>query len=205
MARSESVPLYLPELPLQRGTSAQTPAGKRTDASWIPLPTIGTDESQHFGRLNSDSNTDDLDLLTYLLESGSDRIGTLDFQASADRYVPRTDEHRAMLKDLLSAADRIQPGEELTPTLTEALRRGTSIGGARPKVLNEDGSHRLIAKFSTITAPYPAVKAEGIAMHLAVAAALTSQRRKSSRPESATFSSSNAQPSPTGGVPRPIA
>ena len=45
VARSESVPLYLPELPLQRGTSAQTPAGKRTDASWFPLPTIGTDES----------------------------------------------------------------------------------------------------------------------------------------------------------------
>lgn len=44
---------------------------------------------------------------------------------------------------------------------------GTSIGGARPKVLLTDGGRRLIAKLSSTTDPYPVVKTEGVAMELA--------------------------------------
>jgi serine/threonine-protein kinase HipA len=173
--RTDSIPLYLPELPLVRGA-------QRPDPTWEAhgcLLDSGPDYwgrrvilAKHFGRLGATSDTDDLSLLTYLLESGSDRIGALDFQASPTDYVPRTFEHQATLADLLSAADRIEAGEALTPALTEAMLRGTSIGGARPKALIDDGERKLIAKFSSTTDPYPVVKAEAIAMRLAVAAGL---------------------------------
>lgn len=177
LGRSNSIPLYLPELPLVRGA-------QRPDPDWEAHGCIldaGPDYwgrrvilAKHFGRLNAGSDTDDLGLLTYLLESGSDRIGALDFQASASQYVPREFEHRATLAELMAAADRLQAGERLTPVLTEALLRGTSIGGARPKALVDDEAHdrKLIAKFSSTTDTYPVVKAEGIAMHLAAAAGL---------------------------------
>ena len=41
----------------------------------------------------------DISLLTYLLESGSDRTGNLDFQASATEYVPRVRD-QATLEEL---------------------------------------------------------------------------------------------------------
>lgn len=175
LKRNDSIPLYAPELPLRRGR-------QRPDPTWEAhgcLLDAGPDYwgrrvilAKHFGRLTAESDTDELRLLTYLLESGSDRIGALDFQASATEYVPRTFEHQATLSELLSAADRIQAGEVLPPALAEAMLRGTSIGGARPKALVEDGDRKMIAKFSSTTDPYPVVKAEAIAMHLAVAAGL---------------------------------
>ncbi len=47
------------------------------------------------------------------------------------------------------------------------MLRGTSIGGARPKALVDDGERRLIAKFSSTTDPYPVVQGEFLAMELA--------------------------------------
>jgi serine/threonine-protein kinase HipA len=123
--------------------------------------------AKHFGHLTKNSDTDELDLLTYLLESGSDRIGALDFQESAAEYTPRAYEHQATLSDLMSAADRIQAGEVLPPALAAAMLRGTSIGGERPKALIEDDGPGLIAKFSSTTDLYPVVQAEGVAMQLA--------------------------------------
>ncbi|WP_244666397.1 type II toxin-antitoxin system HipA family toxin [Myceligenerans indicum] len=105
--------------------------------------------------------------MTYFLESGSDRIGGLDFQASATEYQPRSAGHAATLDELVRAVDRLQSGEVLPPALADALVRGTSIGGARPKALLDDGDRRLIAKFSSTTDPYPVVKAEAVAMNLA--------------------------------------
>lgn len=178
LARSDGMPLYLPELPLERGVH-------RPDPTWEAHGCIldaGPDYwgrrvilARHTGHVGADSDTDDLTLLTYLLESGSDRIGALDFQASADQYVPRTFEHQATLAELLTAADRLQAGEPLSAALTEALLRGTSIGGARPKALVDDATQgrRLIAKFSSTTDLYPVVKAEAIAMHLAAQAGIT--------------------------------
>lgn len=175
LARPDSIPLYLPELPLRGGEH-------RPDADWEAHGCIldaGPDYwgrrvilAKHYGRLTRDSDTDDLNLITYLLESGSDRIGALDFQESADEYVPRTYEHEATLTELLNAADLIQAGQELSPALIRAMLRGTSIGGARPKALIDDDGRKLIAKFSSTTDTYPVVKAEGIAMHLAAAAGL---------------------------------
>jgi serine/threonine-protein kinase HipA len=115
---------------------------------------------------NQAGNSAQLDELTYLLESGSDRIGALDFQQSAIEYVPRA-AMNAPLEELLTAADMVEKGVPLTPELEQALRHGTSIGGARPKALIEDGNKKYIAKFSSSTDLYSVVKAEFIAMRLA--------------------------------------
>lgn len=117
------------------------------------------------------NNTTQLDELTYLLESGSDRVGALDFQHSASKYVPRSPVN-ASLEELLDSADRVERGVPLTPELDQALYHGSSIGGARPKALIEDGQRKYIAKFSSSTDLYSMVKAEFVAMRLAALAGL---------------------------------
>ncbi|HEY1620740.1 MAG TPA: HipA domain-containing protein [Streptosporangiaceae bacterium] len=163
-----AIPLYLPELPLRRGRirplAGLTVAGCIHDAgpdAWGQRVIL----QRHIGRLTADSETGDLSLLTYLLGSGSDRIGALDFQVSATAYEARASE--ATLSEMVTAADRLEAGLPLPPQLGTALLHGTSVGGARPKVLLNDGDRRLIAKLSSRTDPYPVVKAEAVAMELA--------------------------------------
>jgi serine/threonine-protein kinase HipA len=108
----------------------------------------------------------DLGELTYLLESGSDRAGALDFQTSATKYVPRG-MNQASLDDLLRAAEQVEKGVPLSPELDKALQHGTSLGGARPKALLTSDDRKFIAKFSMSTDIYNVVKAEYIAMRLA--------------------------------------
>ncbi|MEI2779427.1 MAG: hypothetical protein V9G19_26415 [Tetrasphaera sp.] len=81
----------------------------------------------------------------YLLESGSNRFGALDFQMSPTVYVDRSD--TATLDELHDAAARLQQGKQLSPVAEAALIHGTSIGGARPKVLVEDAGCRGPACF----------------------------------------------------------
>ncbi|MGO9078669.1 MAG: type II toxin-antitoxin system HipA family toxin [Streptosporangiaceae bacterium] len=168
LERSGTIPLYLPELPLRRGrirplaglTVAGCIRGAGPDA-WGQRVIL----QRRSGYLTADSDTGDLGLLTYLLESGSDRIGALDFQTSATGYEARTSE--ASLDEMVTAAEWLEAGLPLPPVLATALLHGTSVGGARPKVLLNDGDRRLIAKLSSRSDPYPVVKAEAVAMELA--------------------------------------
>jgi len=168
LARDEAVPLYEPELPLARGRIEPLPG--LTIASCIR--DAGPDAwgqrvilARRTGRLRDDSDTAELDPLTYLLESSSDRIGALDFQTSATDYRPR--QESAPLEQMQRAAQALEEGKVLPEPLAAALLRGTSIGGARPKVLLDDGGRGLIAKLSSATDPYPVVKAEAVGMELA--------------------------------------
>lgn len=104
--------------------------------------------------------------LTYLLRSGCDRIGALDFQERADVYV-RRDEASAPLEDLMQAADWVGEGRPLPPALDLALLHGSSIGGARPKALLRSDGGDLIAKLSSSTDTYAVVTGEFAAMELA--------------------------------------
>jgi serine/threonine-protein kinase HipA len=167
--RPEAVDLYRPELPLAPGTlgpeGGLTLAGCLRDSlpdSWGQRVIL----ARHLGHLDAASDRSDLSLLTYMLESGSDRIGGLDFQQSPAEYVPRG-ESSATLEQLMGAAAELEAGRSLPLPLADALTRGTSIGGARPKALLADGDRGLIAKFSSTTDVRPVVKAEGVAMELA--------------------------------------
>jgi serine/threonine-protein kinase HipA len=117
----------------------------------------------HVGREAGD--TAELSLLTYLLESGSNRIGALDVQGSSGLYVPRLT--HGSLDELVEAGDRLARGLPFSRELDDALTYGSSVGGARPKALLADGKRELIAKFSVSTDVFPWVQAEAIGMELA--------------------------------------
>src|SRR5947209_7872549 len=135
LARNTAIPLYTPELPLQGGplpllNGLSMPNCIRDAApdAWGRRVILNL----KFGAKGNDIDTIELDELTFLLESGSDRVGALDFQESAEHYMPR-DGGNASLEELLTAAERVEKGIPLTAELGRALLHGTSIGGARPK------------------------------------------------------------------------
>lgn len=172
--RPNAIPIYEPELPLRRGLIE--PAAGLSMASCIR---DGSPDAwgrrviinRTMGGNAAEAEVREITELTYLLESGSDRIGALDFQKSGTQYVPRL-KAEASYEELLEAAGRIERGVPLTPALDQALNHGTSIGGARPKALIDHGDRKLIAKFSASADLYSVVKAEFIAMKLAAACGL---------------------------------
>ncbi len=171
LAREDRIALYLPELPLRRGPISPL-AGDVVGCIADAAPDAWGRRVILNRRAGRDAlDTTDLSLLTYLLESGSNRIGALDFQASASDYVPRQAGH-ATLAELAESAERVERGIPLSPALDQALLHGTSVGGARPKALLSDGTRQLIAKFSSTTDTYPVVKGEFAAMELAQLAGL---------------------------------
>jgi serine/threonine-protein kinase HipA len=168
-ANPPAISIYEPELPLQRGVlpllnGLSMPNCIRDAApdAWGRRVIL----NKKLGRKGRDPDTNLLNELSYLLESGSDRIGALDFQRSPSDYVPRSATN-ASLEELLQSAARVEQGVPLTPELDQALFYGSSIGGARPKALIEDKGTKYIAKFSSSTDLYNVVKAEFIAMRLA--------------------------------------
>lgn len=165
-----AIPIYEPELPLKKGVlplvDGLTMPGCIRDAApdaWGRRVII----NKKLGRKGKDSDTDALSELTYLLESGSDRIGALDFQRSPSEYIPRSATN-VSLEELLESATRVEQGIPLTPELDQALFHGSSIGGARPKALIEEHGTKYVAKFSSSADLYSVVKAEFIAMRLAL-------------------------------------
>ncbi|MGB5495712.1 MAG: HipA domain-containing protein, partial [Sedimenticolaceae bacterium] len=169
LARDNAMAIYAPELPLEPGILPLLPG--------MTIPSCIRDASpdawgrrvlinKKFGLKGATANTVDLDELTCLLESGSDRIGALDFQRSATNYMPRAATN-VSLEELVRSAERVEKGLPLTPELDQALFHGSSIGGARPKALIDDDDTKYIAKFSSTSDLYSIVKAEFIAMRLA--------------------------------------
>ena len=174
LSRPEAIPIHLPELPLRAGAVEPEPpleiANALRDASpdaWGRRAIV----NRLTGARGRAADLVNLDELTFMLQSGSDRIGALDFQASPTEYVPRASGD-ASLEDLLQAVDVVDRGLALSPGLAEALQHGTSIGGARPKCLVRSGERRQVAKFSSSTDAYSVIKAEFVAMRLAAIAGL---------------------------------
>lgn len=174
LARGDAISIYGPELPLVAGElplldGLSMPSCIRDAApdAWGRRVII----NRFTGLKGARAGDARLDELTYLLESGSDRIGALDFQQSATVYEPRSSVN-ATLDELLESAERVEKGIPLTPELDRALLHGSSIGGARPKALMEGPGKKYIAKFSSSTDLYSVVKAEFIAMRLAENAGL---------------------------------
>jgi serine/threonine-protein kinase HipA len=169
LARADAIAIYDPELPLRAGAiethnKMLLPSSIRDGSpdAWGRRVII----NRVTGLKGDEAAQTDLDELTYLLESGSDRIGMLDFQRSPTDYVPRQ-RRNATLAELMESAERVEKGVQLTSELDQALQHGSSLGGARPKALIDDGDKKYIAKFSATNDLYNVVKAEFIAMRLA--------------------------------------
>ena len=169
--RPEALPLYLPELPLQPGLLPLLPGLAMPGCLRDAAPDAWGRRVILHQRGQPGVDPAVVDELTYLLASGSNRIGALDFQGSATQYVAR-EGSGATLEQLLQSAASIEQGLPLTPELAQALQHGTSIGGARPKATLLDEGQQWIAKFSSTTDLYPVVKAEFVAMRLAMHAGL---------------------------------
>ncbi|WP_454649711.1 type II toxin-antitoxin system HipA family toxin [Bradyrhizobium liaoningense] len=174
LARNNAIALFDPELPLRSGVLPLT--------SGLMMPNCIRDAApdawgrrviinRTFGKGGKDVDTGDIDELTYLLESGSDRIGALDFQRSAESYMPR-EASAASLAELQTATTLVEQGVPLPAELDQALLHGTSIGGARPKTMITANARKYVAKFSSQNDLYNVVKAEFVAMRLAAKAGL---------------------------------
>ncbi len=169
LERDNAISIYDSELPLKQGVlplldGLSIPGCIRDGApdAWGRRVII----NKKLGLKGSGIDNAQFDELTYLLESGSDRTGALDFQLSASDYEPRLSTN-VPLEELLASAERVEKGIPLTSELDQALHHASSIGGARPKALVEDSGRKYIAKFSSSSDLYSVVKAEFIAMRLA--------------------------------------
>lgn len=167
--RANAIPIYLPELPMERGAippmDGLALAGCLRDGApdaWGRRVII----NRLTGQKGVGIDVGAVDELVFLLGSGSDRIGALDFQASATTYRPRSSV-AASLEQLLSVAEHVEKGVPITPELEQAVFHGTSLGGARPKAAIETGDAKFIAKFSASNDITNVVKAEFVAMRLA--------------------------------------
>ena len=166
---SPAISIYEKELPLKKGVlpllnDLAVPGCIRDGApdAWGRRVII----NKMFGAKGRDIDTARIGELTYMLDSGSDRVGALDFQQSATEYVPRLSAQVPM-EELLKSSERVEKGVPLTTELDQALFHGSSIGGARPKASIEDKDKKYIAKFSSSSDIYNVVKAEYVAMRMA--------------------------------------
>ncbi len=166
LQRENAIALSPFELPLQKGTFE--PAGMNTIHSCLRDAAPDAWGRRVIGYKYPDLEANELD---YMLLSGSQRIGALDFQQDNEHYQSRT-KTTPSLQQLSQAAKSVEKSEPLPAELDNALLHGTSVGGARPKALIQDGDQHFIAKFSASTDYYDIVKTEFIAMRLAALVSL---------------------------------
>lgn len=114
---------------------------------------------------------DQLSDIRYMLESGSDRVGAIDFQASPTEYVARTGGGR--LSEVARSAVAID-NEESGPELTRAVRNTlTAAGGSQPKAFVRFEDRQWLAKFETNYDRHsPLIKAERAALYIAARAGI---------------------------------
>lgn len=168
LARADAIALHPTELPLRAGTIEPEPPLLLANALRDCAPDAWGRRVINHSLGNAGESLQEAD---YLLNSGSDRPGALDFQQSMRRHVPR-DDAGVTLEQLVNAAESVEKGIILPPALDRALLHSASVGGARPKALitHEDAKH--IAKFSSTSDTHNVIKAEYLAMRLAQKAGL---------------------------------
>ncbi|NYF16149.1 serine/threonine-protein kinase HipA [Microbacterium sp. AK009] len=110
---------------------------------------------------------DKLSDVVYMLMSGSDRVGALDFQESSAEYRPRAG--GGSLRIVAEAAAAIDNAEPLGADRERAVRNTlTAAGGSQPKAYVTLDGREWLAKFET---PYdrvsPLIKAERAAIYVA--------------------------------------
>lgn len=115
----------------------------------------------------------------YLLQSPDDRAGALGFGLNATPPAPRRAFNRTVdLARLQQLADQLidrepLPGTEELTQVEDVLLLGTSMGGARPKVVMEEGQHLWVAKFNRTDDPWNHARIEHSMLELARECELT--------------------------------
>ena len=165
LGRPNAMALYAPELPLipgrQRPVTGLSVAGCISDAwpdGWSKVV---------IERKLRDQGVDVANLhpFSYLRESGSDRIGALDFIDDGTAWTPRG-AGDATLDQLQHACELIEAGEPIEPSLRAAIDQATASGGMRPKATIDDNGVSHIAKLSSRSDIRPVTNIEAFAMDL---------------------------------------
>jgi serine/threonine-protein kinase HipA len=110
----------------------------------------------------------------YLLYSPDDRAGALGFGLNAEPPAPRRDfnrtidlEHLQKLADSIISQDEEQPAGSEAQQIEDLLLLGTSMGGARPKVVVEDEGGLWLAKLNRSDDPWNHARVEHAMLLLA--------------------------------------
>lgn len=164
--REDAEPIYEAELGLSSGTKSPIEGMQNFSCLRDASPDAWGRRVINARLLSREDRESDLSEMDYLMNSASDRIGSLDFQESKDQYIPRETD-LATLDDLFKASEIVEQGSFIPPDLDSALFHGSSIGGARPKAMVTDETAKYIAKFSASNDTYEVVKSEFVAMRLA--------------------------------------
>ena len=148
LARPDAVPLDPTELTLA-ATTFETTA---LNGVFGALRDSGPD---YWGRMVIERalRRPNLDEIAYLLESPDDRAGALGFGLGSTPPAPRRAFNQTLdLAKLQEAADSLLAGDDTAGSDAEQIDRlmllGTSMGGARPKAVVEDGDGLWLAKFN---------------------------------------------------------
>lgn len=162
LERNDTVPIDPIELPL----SDRTYETERLKGMFGALRDAGPD---YWGRrvIEKYAGFGPLGELDYLLHSPDDRAGALGFGIKREPPAPaRTYNRTADLERLQTLADQLIAQEasdadraELTQ-VQDLLLLGTSMGGARPKVVIEDAGHLWLAKFNCHDDPFNFARVE---------------------------------------------
>lgn len=122
--------------------------------------------------------------IDYLLYAPDDRAGALSFGLGQEPPAPRrTFNQTIALEKLQIIADAIIRDEDLpesadAPQIEELLLAGTSMGGARPKAVIEDGEGLWLAKFNSPDDRWNCARVEHAMLILAQECGLTVARSK---------------------------
>lgn len=167
LRRPDAVPLEPIELPLSSRRSQTVKLrgifGCLRDAS--PDAWGRRIIDKHLGRT-------DLTEVDYLLHSPEDRAGALSFGHGKQPPAPRRDFNQVIQLDaLLAAAEGFMNDDPanpiVPPQVAELLQPGTSMGGARPKNVVEDGEGLWVAKFPDRGDKWNNARVEGAMLALA--------------------------------------
>ena len=179
LERSDAVPLEPYELPL-------TPRRAQTVKLEGIFGVLRDASPDAWGRRIIEKHTGRIDLteVDYLLHSPEDRAGALSFGRGKAPPAPvRKFNQIIQLDALLAAAEKFmddeaagQPG--IPEQVFELLRPGSSIGGARPKNVVEDGEGLWLAKFPEKGDKWSNARVEGAMLALAQECGIRAARHR---------------------------
>ena len=114
---------------------------------------------------------EDLNEITFLLGSNSNRVGNLYFSFTNDinEVFNGLKNSPISLKELEYAIDFItkNPNTKLNNYFSDLLKHSASVGGARPKALIQLNGQEYLAKFTSSHDYYPVIESEYFAMKMA--------------------------------------
>ncbi len=176
LARADAVPIDPMELKL-------APATCRTSNLKGVFGALRDASPDYWGRRVIERHSGGVELteVDYLLHSSDDRAGALAFGLNREPPAPRRDFNRAIeLPHLQQLADRLIAEEDAEKLpegapmgqVEELLLLGTSMGGARPKVIVEDflpegGAALWLAKFNRLDDRFNHARVEHAMLRLA--------------------------------------